>query len=247
MPESQSDNPEKNVKFIDKTYVLAYVIAVISALVVYSIEGKVAAAAIIIGLLGFTFSVLNDAVETSKNLFKYSSVKSLAAVFASVVTTFALIKTYQDINSVIGIDPSLLGFTSSIVFIIKLVSLSAFYVGIAFFIFMILASTFLPLLLLPLGIKKEDKKNKSHWGKFRWFSRVLSLFAVYILGSVLSPDRPLNKVIITNLVKDFALYADFNSKHHCTNSDVSGKPVIFLQKGHVLTPKGNGFEIVKCY
>ena len=236
---------KETVDFRDIVYAAATIIALVAALIVYSFDGLTVAISMLVGLLGFAFAVTNDAVETAKPLFKYSSMKGLATVFASLVTTFALIKTYQDINLIVGIDPSLLGFTSSIVFIIKLVSLSTFYIGIAFFIFMILASSFLPLLLIPLGIKKE--KTTSNWVKFRWFSRAVSIFAVYVLGSVLSPERPHNQALIHNVVYSLALYADFNTKHYCTNEDLTNKPVIFLQKGYVLTTKGTTFEISECY
>lgn len=236
------------LSFVSKCYLYSLLVMIISVMAAFSKVPIVIVIGMSATMLLFTFSLVNDITETVKPLLKYTAVKGVLVVLGSILTTFAMIETYQDVNEVIGVDPSLLSFTTSLVFMFKLLSMSTFYVGLGFIIFMILGSAFLPILLIPLGFNKDsDKKKASGW---RWAARFLSLFCVYVLGMALAPERTEMKIVNFGLITKLAFYADFNSNHYCSNSDLNGRPVLFLQKGFVLAPKQENkskFEIVECY
>ncbi len=235
----------KELSFVDKTYLYAVITLLVVLVSIFFVSNFILVIGVLITLVVFTFSLLNDVVETTKPILKYKVIKGILVVSGSILSTFSLIETYQDVNEVIGVDPSLLPFTTSLMFVVKTLSLCSFYFGLGFMVLIILSSAFFPLLLVPSN-KKDDTTAKT--SKLKWIVRFMALFSVYVLGNVLAPDRPEMKLASSKVIYNLAFYADFNSYHHCKNAELDGESVLFLQKGFVLAKnKSNEFEIFKCY
>jgi len=246
---------QKNIKekkemitIIEKTYLFSYFTAFVTAVLWYQFGGERWIAFItIFSLFSFTFSILNDAIENGKNLFNYPAYKLLGSVIISIIITLVLIKTYQDVNSITGVDPTLLSFTTSLVFIFNMISYSTFIIGLTFMILLMVLTGFLPLIISWLTSKEKEKKEKNPWKVFSWLSRFIALFCIYVLGNMFSPNGLIMNKVAPSLMTDLAIYADFNSKHNCLNKDLIDKPVLFLQKGFVLIHENKEFIIKECY
>lgn len=240
---------------INKTYLTAYILSGILFLLYFIISEHIFGTLLIAVLLFFSFAFLNDIIENTKQLIKYPAFKLIGVGLLSLLTTYTMIITYQNINEIIDIDPSYLTFTSAIVFLYNLITIPMWYIGIGFFILLIISSYVIPFILLikasiqGVQNKKEKEKKKFNW--FIWISRFIALFAIHVAGNVFSEGSTFSEFVKKDAIYRIAISSDFNSKHVCTNSLLKGKPVLFLQKGYVLYQENllnkKSFKIAECY
>ena len=234
-----------SISIIEKTYIAAFSIAIFVAIIYYVFDkNNYMIFYIIFSLLAFTFAVFNDIVENGQKLFNYKSYKILGTLVLSLITTFVFIKTYQTINHSTGIDPGLLEFSVSIIFIFNLISYLAIALAVIFFTTLML----IPFILFFFNNKKEtNKKTKNYRTIFNRASRFISLFFITVLAQLFDPNGFISDKIAPNIINQLVLYADFNTKHNCRNPLIQNKPVLFLQKGFVIISEDNKFSIEQCY
>lgn len=253
----------KCLDFVDKMYVASYtsfftglLLGLFLLVIGKNVEiiENIFISMILLSIPLFSLSLIHDIIDSSENILKHTSTKLAYSIAVPLLSLYCLIEVYQNINAVFGVDPSLLGFTVSILFIWNIVSKIIAALLIFLFFFVLALNVILPML---------NMINTRKWKMpFRWKSRICGIFSLYVLSVVvlnlslfkveahsfldkmmLGIKMPaINSYSTEALIQKIGIYTDFNKGHHCTNPELENRPVLFLNDRFVLVPGNENYE-----
>lgn len=207
---------------------------------VYLREGVLATPFFVLGVLVMIWGVMIffEGSVLIKNLASYISSKIVFGFVSASIVFWATYSSFNQINSIFGVDPSYFPFTITIGIFINVVKVIA------------LASILIMPISLIMVILSLFTSGHGFWSFtrqiFLYSTLILSFLILQFLNFLWSDEFTRQKLI------ESAQLMDMNNNHLCHNevlfSEEEKLPVIFISPSSsvVLYNKGDEFDIVEC-
>jgi hypothetical protein len=263
---SKNETSELKNRTIRSFYIFSYVSLLILLISVIFLEAnsKFTGICALITTMFFALALLVDTLESTDRILESKALKYFFTITGILISTYGLIKANGSVNEILGVDPTNAPITVAALTVFHIIKDGSYIIGMTFFVLLLLFSPILAAILLPgipEGMKafaekvRANDKEKSQPFFPTWLvlvSRSISLFFIFVLGSVFTEDRPNFEEVFIAATLEFMYFADFNNNNHCIG-EAENKPVLFIAPNRVLLPVekpkdiNNLFKTAPCY